>query len=265
LRRIAAAIALGLAGAALIVMLVGNKDGLLRSRFWHGLFPSGASGTVVGSAETPVQAMTEPPTATTMPAVSTAAPELPPRPNLRSVELGPTVPPASPTRPAVADRPTPNLAAAPAPVEPRAKAREVVVGKGEAFSAVVARNYGRAELTLLDVVKSANPDVTNIDELRAGQRLKLPAYEPGKLVEKADGGRYRLHLMTTWDNQDQALQKLRSAVAKLGRQVTVVPINMTQRETAYRVLVGDFGDRREAEAFYQDFRVPLGVSSQLWR
>ena len=81
----------------------------------------------------------------------------------------------------------------------------------------------------------------------------------------AGGGRYRLHLMTTWDNQDQAFQKVRSAVAKLGRQVTVVPINMTQRETAYRVLVGDFGDRREAEAFYRDFRVPLGVSSQLWR
>jgi general secretion pathway protein A len=265
LRRIAAAVALGLAGAALIVMLVGYKDGPLRSRFWHGLLPSGASGTVVSTAELPVRAMPEPVPVTTVPPVSPAAPELPPRPNLRSVELGPTVLPASPTRSAVADRPTPNPAAAPVPVEPRAKAREVVVAPGEVFSAVVARNYGRAELTLLDVVKSANPGVTSIDELRVGQRLKLPAYEPGKLVEKADGGRYRLHLMTTWDKEDQVLQKLRSAVAKLGRQVTVVPINMTQRETAYRVLVGDFGDRREAEAFYQDFRVPLGVSSQLWR
>lgn len=265
LRRIAAAVALGLAGAALIVMLVGYKDGPLRSRFWHGLLPSGASGTVVGPAEAPVRAMAEPVAVTIVPPVSPAAPELPPRPNLRSVEPGPTVPPASPTRSAVADRPTPNAAATPAPVEPRAKAREVVVAPGEVFSAVVTRNYGRAELTLIDFVKSANPDVTSIDVLRVGQRLKLPVYEPGKLVEQADGARYRLHLMTTWDNQDQVLQKLRSAVAKLGRQVTVVPINMTQRETAYRVLVGDFGDRREAEAFYRDFRVPLGVSSQLWR
>ena len=265
LRRIAAAVALGLAGAALIVMLVGYKDGPLRSRFWHGLLPSGASGTVVRTAEAPIRAMPEPAVVTTEPSVSPAAPELPPRPSLRSVEPGPTVPPASPTRPAVADRPTPNPAATPAPVEPRAKAREVVVAPGEVFSAVISRNYGRAELTLIDFVKSANPDVTSIDELRTGQRLKLPVYEPGKLVEKADGGLYRLHLMTTWDNQDHVLQKLRSAIAKLGRQVTVVPINMTQRETAYRVLVGDFGDRREAEAFYRDFRVPLGVSSQLWR
>jgi general secretion pathway protein A len=266
LRRIAAAVALGLAGAALIVMLVGYKDGPLRSRFWHGLLPSGASGTVVGPAEAPVRApAAEPATATTMAPVSPAAPELPPRPDLRSVAPGPIVPPASPTRSAVDQRPTSNAAAAPARVEPAAKGREVVVAPGEVFSAVITRNYGRAELTLIDFVKSANPDVTSIDVLRPGQRLKLPVYEPGKLVEKADAGRYRLHLMTTWDNQDQALQKLRSAVAKLGRQVTVVPINMTQHETAYRVLVGDFGDRREAEAFYRDFRVPLGMSSQLWR
>jgi general secretion pathway protein A len=267
LRRIAAAVALGLAGAALIVMLVGYKDSPLRSRFWHGLLPSGASGTVVGSVQAPVQVKTEPVTQTTVPPVSPAAPELPPRPNLRSVEPGPTLPPTSPTRsPAAAEKPTPKpVAAPPTPVDPRPKAREVVVGPGEVFSAVVARHYGRAELTLIDFVKSANPDVTSIDELRTGQRLKLPVYEPGKMVEKADGERYRLHLVTTWDNQDQVLQKLRSAVAKLGRQVTVVPVSLTQRETAYRVLVGDFGERREAEAFYQDFRVPLGVSSQLWR
>jgi general secretion pathway protein A len=266
LRRIAAAVALGLAGAALIVMLVGYKDGPLRSRFWHGLLPSGASGTVVGTAETPVRIpAAEPATVTTVPPASPATPELPPRPDLRSVAPGPTMPPASPARSAPADKPIPTPAAALAPVEPRAKAREVVVAPGEVLSAVITRNYGRAELTLIDFVKSANPDVTSIDVLRTGQRLKLPVYEPGKLVEKADEGRYRLHLMTTWNNQDQALQKLRSAVAKLGRQVTVVPINMTQRETAYRVLVGDFGDRREAEEFYRDFRVPLGVSSQLWR
>ena len=266
LRRIAAAVALGLAGAALIVMLVGYKDGPLRSRFWHGLLPSGASGTVVGIPEAPVRApAAEPAAVTTVAPVSPAVPELPPRPSLRSVAPEPTVPPASPAPSAVADKPASSPAAASAPVEPGAKAREVVVAPGEIFSAVIARNYGRSELTLIDFVKSANPDVTSIDVLRTGQRLKLPLYEPGKLVEKADGGRYRLHLMTTWDNQDQELQKLRSAVAKLGRQVTVVPINMTQRETAYRVLVGDFGDRREAEAFYRDFRVPLGVSSQLWR
>jgi len=116
LRRIAAAVALGLAGAALIVMLVGYKDGPLRSRFWHGLLPSGASGTVVAPAEAPVRApAAEPATATTVAPVSPATPELPPRPDLRSVEPGPAMPPASPARPAVVDRPPPTARPHPVP------------------------------------------------------------------------------------------------------------------------------------------------------
>jgi phage tail protein X len=197
-------------------------------------------------------------------AARAATPELPPRPELRSIEPRPAATTSSPPPSASAEKAAPASPAAATPVEPVTKAREVVVAQGEVLSAVVARNYGRAELTLLDVVKSANPGVTNIDVLRAGQRLKLPAWEPGKQVERTDGAGYRLHLMTTWD-RDEVVKKLKPAVAKLGRQVTVVPVNMTERETAYRVLVGDFGDRREAEAFYRDFRVPLGVSSQLWR
>ena len=112
LRRIAAAVALGLAGAALIVMLAGNKDGALWSRFWHGLLPSGASGTAVGAAQTPVLARAESATAPTVPAVSTAAPELPPRPELRSVEPRPAMPPTSPTPLAAGGKPTADPAAA---------------------------------------------------------------------------------------------------------------------------------------------------------
>jgi general secretion pathway protein A len=274
LRKIAAAVALGLAGAALIVMLAGHKDGNLWSRIWHGLLPAGVSGTVVGTAGRPAQAapapapadrpmtsalLTSRPTATTPPPL-----ELPPRPELRAIE--PRVAPPSPAATAVPEKPIAVPASAPAPVAAaNGQGREVVVAPGEVFSGLVARNYGRAELTLLDFVKSANPDIASIDRLRVGQRLKLPVYEPGNLVQRADGNRYRLHLMTTWDNQSHILEKLRPAVAKLGRQVTVVPVNLTQNETAYRVLVGDFADRREAEAFYRDFRVPVGMSSQLWR
>src|SRR5262245_3170964 len=264
LGRIAAAVALGLAAAALLVMLAGSKDAAPWSRFWPGLLPSGPPGTVVGAAATAMPSLPKSlPAASAAPA-SAAAPELPPRPELHSIEPEPATPPSSALPPASAAKPALARAAVAKPVEPATNAREVVVAPGEVLSGVVTRNYGRAELTLLDVVKSANPEVTDIDVLRRAQRPKLPAYEPGKQVERTDGARYRLHLMTTWD-RDEVVKKLKPVVAKLGRQVTVVPVNMTERETAYRVLVGDFGDRREAEAFYRDFRLPLGVSSQLWR
>lgn len=279
LRRIAAAVAIGLAGAALIALLAGNRDGALWSRIWHGMLPSGASGTMVRSAEKSARALSEPVVAVAAPVPPAATP---PRPNVSTPPAtapvastpaasappaaSPELPPRSEPRTATASPAKTNaMPASTTSAIPERPAREIVVAQGEALSGLITRHYGKPDLTLLDFVKSANPDIENIDVLRAGQRIKLPPFEPSRLVQKSDGGKYRLHLMTTWDNQDRVLEKLRPAVAKLGRQVTVVPVNMTQHETAYRVLIGDFADRREAEAFYRDFRVPLGVTSQLWR
>jgi hypothetical protein len=141
----------------------------------------------------------------------------------------------------------------------------VVVGAGDAFSNLVSRNYGRAELTLIDFVKRANPDVTSVDVLKVGQHLKLPAFQPAALVERAEDARYRLHLITVWDTEVPAIAALRARVAQLGRQTYLVPVRLTSQETAYRLLVGDFADRGEAEAFYRDVRVPAASSTQLWR
>ena len=255
----AAAVVIGVAGAALLLMLAGQRDGDLIARLWRGLLPSRASGTVVRPAAMPTL-LGAPTSEGVAPRTSAPVPELPPRSEARPSAAARVVdaPPPSP----VPERPAPALTTA---LEAGGQGREIVVGAGEALSALITRNYGRAELTLLDFVKTANPDVTSIDMVRVGQRLKLPPFEPRALVQKADGSVYRLHLMTVWDTQSHAIQKLRPAVAALGRQVYVIPVNLTARDTAYRVLVGDFTDRREAEAFYRGFRAPTGASSQLWR
>src|SRR5262245_29292329 len=240
LGRIAAVVAIGILGAALIVLFAGRKDVDLIGRIWHGLLPAGASGTAVGGSATPARA-TPNPTANSERPASAPATELPPRPDLRSTEPRAGTPAAVaaplPTTETPAPVPVPLAESTPA-LPTGTKAREVVIAPGEVFSALVTRNYGRAELTLLDLVKTANPEVTSIDVVRVGQRLKLPAFEPASLVQRTSDARYRLHLMTVWDDQGQTVQKLRPAVAKLGRQVYVSPVNLTQRETAYRVLVG---------------------------
>ena len=275
IRKIAAAVAIGLAGAALIALVAGQKDGTFWSRIRSGFVPVGASGTVVSSAHpalaaplpSPAMERVSEPSVPVAPAplgrgftpdpASSTPPQLPPRSDVRGAEPRATATPSTASAP-------PSAADA-VSTPPAAGTRVVVVAPGDVFSSLVAKNYGRAELTLLDHVKSANPDVLSIDELRAGQRLRLPPYEPGKSVQKGDGNGYRLHLMTTWDPKSPVLDTLKPTVSKLGRQVFVVPVSLTPNETAYRVLVGDFPDRRDAEAFARDFRMPPGMSSQLWR
>jgi general secretion pathway protein A len=259
-----AVVVMGVAGAALLLMLAGQRDGDLFGRLWRGLLPSRASGTVVMPAAPPTLRADSQTSDGAAHQPSAPALELPPRAEARPSEARVPEAPPPPPRP-VADRPAPAPAPPAAAPDADRQSREIVVGAGDALSGLVTRNYGRAELTLLDFVKTANPDVTSIDMLRVGQRLKLPPFEPRALVQKADGSTYRIHLMTVWDARGEAVQKLRAAVAARGRQVYVVPINLTERDTAYRVLVGDFADRQEAEAFHRDFRVPSGASSQLWR
>jgi general secretion pathway protein A len=255
--KIAAAVAIGIVGAALLVLLAGQRDGALFGRIWHGLLPAGATGTVVGSAE-PSKASLTPPTAALSPEGASGA-SLPSRSDLQPAGTQVSLPGSS----------SGALAATPVAAMPSAagseRSREVVIASRDVFSEVVNRNYGRSDLMALDFVKAANPQLASIDRLRVGQRLRLPPFEPGSLVQQTDDARYRVHVMTVWDAQTPGVQKVRALAAKRGRQVHVVSVNLTQREPAYRVLVGDFADRAEAEAFYRDVRVPSAVSSQPWR
>jgi hypothetical protein len=283
LGKIAAAVAVGVVGAALLIMLAGQRDGDLLGRIRHGLRPAGASGTVVQATPSPApEAGSRDTGSGRAPAPEPASPETaPPEPGVAGggtaglLEL-----PARPEGPGIATRPVeaaaperPGLprpdAGATGPVEtPGARGdrpREVVVGPGDVFSALVTRSYGRAQLTLLDFVKAANPDVSSVDVLRVGQRIKMPAFEPAALVQKADDGQYRLHLLTVWNAETPAVTRLRSIIAGQGRQVHMVPVHLNARDTAYRVVVGDFASRGDAETFYRDLRIPAGLSTQLWR
>jgi hypothetical protein len=138
------------------------------------------------------------------------------------------------------------------------RAAEVVVQPGDILTKLVAERYGSADLTLLDFVKAANPEVANIDLLLVGQRLRFPPFEAQSRVHRADDLAYRLHLLTVWDTQDQAYRRARAAVERAGRQVYVVPVRLSESETAYRVMVGPFTDQREAEGFYKNMAGILG-------
>jgi general secretion pathway protein A len=266
--KVAAAVAVGVVGAALLIMLAGQRDGDWLGRIRHGLRPTRASGTVVQPANAPVSEPASSEAAagqTTHPGPATAAVSaLPPWTGRPAMAPGP-VEAAVPDLPAAsradAARPRPSETADP----PAAPPREVVVAPGDVFSGLVSRKYGRADLTLLDFVKAANPEVTSVDVLLVGQRIKMPPFDAAALVQTTDDGRYRLHLLTVWDAGTPAVAKLRSLVAAQGRQTYMVPVQLIPRETAYRVLVGDFASRREAETYYRDVRLPAGLSTQLWR
>lgn len=154
---------------------------------------------------------------------------------------------------AAATETTPRTPApAAAPVD-----RELVVSAGDTLGGLVNAVYGRVDLTLLDVVRQANPSVTDVDVIVVGQRLRFPPVGPDTMVWKADGGRYAVHLATVLSAADGEFERLRARVEQEGLTLRAVPTHLAANFQARRLVVGDFQDHRAAEVFYRRYGAPV--------
>jgi nucleoid-associated protein YgaU len=66
--------------------------------------------------------------------------------------------------------------AAPAPAE-QPGVREIVVPRGTSLSALTHQYYGGGSPRIMQRIRDLNPNITDVDEIFAGDRLKLPAIE----------------------------------------------------------------------------------------
>jgi general secretion pathway protein A len=108
----------------------------------------------------PVTSMALPP-----PPPKLAKVEPPPVAELASVPLAPLPPPI-----AVAELPGTQPAVA---EEPRRTLR--IVAPGDTLAGLTFQVYGRVDRPLLDMVKSHNPEIVNIDRIAVGQVIEFPA------------------------------------------------------------------------------------------
>jgi type II secretory pathway predicted ATPase ExeA/phage tail protein X len=173
-------------------------------------------------------------------------------------EVGASTPPDHPTvaSPAPPDTerrpPSPPATAVPEPPPSDKAVAVATVRAGDTLSWLLYSVYGRADDTVVDIVQLANPDLGDIDALRPGQRIRFPSVEAGAMVHQAPNGRYTVHLLTTPDPTQPRFRKIRAQVQASGRTIRFVPVRLGAGcETCYRVWIGDFASRREAEAFYR--------------
>jgi general secretion pathway protein A len=142
---------------------------------------------------------------------------------------------------------------------------EVIIQPKETLVDIALRTYGRVNATILDFMQQANPEITDVNLIKVGQRLLLPPFHPAALVQE-ENGTYRVHLCTLPDSAKAELEKLRLSLLRSAHTVYILPVNLTGAgEIWYRVVVGDFPSRQEAEDFFQTFPRPIKITSRLWR
>lgn len=150
----------------------------------------------------------------------------------------------------------------PAVLAPRM--RGAVVRPGDTLGALVQDAYGRADFTLIDHVRMANPWITDVNLIEIGRRIVFPTFEPAQMVHRQGAAAYVVHVATISLAGTRTLDRLRSTAAAQRRKVYVVPVRFTTDFEVYRVLIGDFEDQAQAESFSRAFRPPSGLSNSLW-
>jgi general secretion pathway protein A len=142
------------------------------------------------------------------------------------------------------------------PTDANVPVKEVTVTEGATLSSIATRHYGFVNATVLDCILEANPEIADVDFIRAGSQVLLPqAVGKARFVKRPDGslGIHAATFMTYREARDYA--------GKIGSDlgsVDIVKRRVAPQKDWYRILVGPFGSREEARSALQSLerRVP---------
>jgi general secretion pathway protein A len=124
--------------------------------------------------------------------------------------------------------------------------RRVVVGRGDSFSAIAVRTYGQSSDTILDLMKLANPSVQDVNVIPIGKELRLPEFEGGLVFLQDRSDQFDVLLLST--AMRGRANEIAAALRLRGFEARVVPGNLSASHPVWRVLVGGFSSRDQAQS-----------------
>jgi len=132
----------------------------------------------------------------------------------------------------------------PKPPEPKTKEEVFTVKEGWVLSMVAQRYYQNLNLSLLDFFLEANPEITNLDLIFPGQKIKIPNLTEESLLRQGSENTFQVYLGTFRTAQEA--QAYRNEPALANKTLKIFKRQVSPRETWYRALVGDFQGKKEA-------------------
>lgn len=135
------------------------------------------------------------------------------------------------------------------PTDASTPVKEVSVTEGATLSSIATRHYGFVNATVLDCILESNPEIADVDLVRAGSQVLLPqAVGKARLVKRLNGS-FDIHAATFMTHREA-----RDYAGKIGSdlgRVDIVKRRVAPQKDWYRILVGPFGSREEARSSLQ--------------
>ncbi|HUT71356.1 MAG TPA: AAA family ATPase [Desulfatiglandales bacterium] len=120
--------------------------------------------------------------------------------------------------------------------------RSVIVRRGDTLIQLAVDSYGRADTATLELIKRHNPELLDVNRISVGQELKFPSLS---VLHK--DSTYTVHIASVepFESAQSLFKKLRAA----GYEAYILPINHKQRGKFFRITLGNFSSRMEAEEY----------------
>jgi general secretion pathway protein A len=118
-----------------------------------------------------------------------------------------------------------------------------IVRKGQSISRLSQKYYGMSNLTLADLILDSNPEITNAHRISVNQEIKIPKITEGSLIVQSSDRTYGIHVGTFWSPEFARLY--RGELSLKGKDIEILAIKATPKETWYRVVVGKYTRKDE--------------------
>ncbi len=122
--------------------------------------------------------------------------------------------------------------------------RTIKVTKGQTLSKLAFQYYGKSNESLVDLILTRNPSITNADLILVNQEIHLPELKEEALLAQAPDKTIRIHLGTFSSLSQVAL--FRNGLALPGKRIAVQPKKVSHRKSWYRVEAAPYQTEKEA-------------------
>jgi len=129
------------------------------------------------------------------------------------------------------------------PLEEDKTEETVIVKKGQTISSMAEQFYRSLSPTLVAFIMDCNPEVTNADFITVGQKIKMPKLTEESLILMTDHA-YKINVGTFLTSDTAGLY--RNEPALKGKEIEILPRQVTPKDVWYRIVVGNFNDKEEA-------------------
>jgi len=148
---------------------------------------------------------------------------------------------------------------------PPKNATEIIVSvkKSWTLSLLAQEYYNNVNPTLIDLILEFNPQITDLNRIFVDQQIKIPRITEELFLIQAPNQSYKIYL-GTFNNKQFGYSLKENPVLK-GKNLEVIPHKVSQKDTWFRVVIGEYKTRDESlkaiQALRQQGLLPAFVSS----